>query len=93
MSKYKAGSYSATAKGMTGEIKVDVTVDSDSIKDIDIDVSCESSVFGGMAGPHLKDEILAAQSADVDAITGATETSQAVKKATQDALNQAITKD
>lgn len=89
MIKYKKGSYSASAKGMSGDIKVKVSVDEDSIKDIDIDVSCESSVFGGMAGPHLKDEILAKQSADVDAITGATTTSKAVKEATQKALKQA----
>lgn len=89
MIKYKKGSYSASAKGMSGDIKVKVTVDEDSIKDINIDVSCESDVFGGMAGPHLKDEILAKQSADVDTVTGATTTSNAVKKATEEALKQA----
>lgn len=89
MIKYKKGSYSATAKGMSGDIKVKVTVDENSIKDVNIDVSCESGVFGGMAGPHLKDEILAKQSADVDTITGATTTSNAVRKATKEALKQA----
>ena len=89
MSKYKSGSYSANAKGMSGEIKVKVTVDEDNIKDVDIDVSCESIIFGGMAGPHLRKRILEAQSSDVDAVTSATTTSNAVKEATRKALNQA----
>ena len=89
MIKYNPGSYSATAKGMSGEIKVDLTVDETAIKDMNVDVSCESIMFGKMAGPHLKDEILARQSPDVDAITGATTTSKAVIEATKEALNQA----
>ncbi|QNQ81514.1 FMN-binding protein [Lactobacillus sp. PV034] len=74
---------------MSGEIKVDLTVNETAIEDVNIDVSCESIMFGKMAGPHLKDEILAKQSADVDAITGATTTSKAVIEATKEALSKA----
>ncbi len=45
--------------------------------------------MGQWALDELPDKIIAANSADVDGITGASATSRAIKEATKDALQQA----
>ena len=85
-----AGQYNASAQGKEGEVKVKVTVDAaGAIKDVAVDASEETPELGGVAGPEVGKAIVEHQSLAVDGMTGATETSDAVKKAVTDALRQA----
>lgn len=68
-------------------IVVRVTVDDHSnIKKIEILQQKESASLGGKAIPKLSKEIVETNSTDVDAVSGATTTSNAFKDAVQDAL-------
>ncbi|MEE3664146.1 FAD-dependent oxidoreductase [Brenneria sp. g21c3] len=85
-----AGQYSAAQKGNEGIVGVTVTVDAQGvIKDIAVDASKETPELGGKAGPEVGKAIVEHQSLNVDGVTGATMTSNAVKKAVADALVKA----
>ncbi|MCD8398615.1 MAG: FMN-binding protein [Lachnospiraceae bacterium] len=86
---YTPGTYTATAAGMESDVTVTVTVDETSILSLGIDVSGETDSIGAAIGPEISEQILNAQSADVDGVSGATVTSTAVKTALADALDQA----
>ncbi len=84
-----AGTYTATAQGM-GEITVTLTVGDDgSITDVVIDGPDETEGIGSTAIEQLQPAILEAQSADVDIVSSATITSNAVIAAVQDCIEQA----
>ena len=85
--KYTPGTYTASAKGINGDVTVSMTFDDTSITDVVIDVSGETADLGGKAGPVLEKAILEAQSADVDAYTGATVTSDAIRKAAAECIS------
>lgn len=87
---YTPGTYTATARGHEDGVQVTVTVDANSITDVTLDVSKETESIGGVAADQLKSQIMEAQSAEIDGVSGATETSNAVKMALQDCLNQAM---
>ena len=57
---------------------------------VGIDVSAETPDVGAATGAALSKAILQAQSADIDGVSGATITSDAVKAAAGDAFNQAM---
>lgn len=78
---YKPGTYSATAKGISSDVTVTMTFDAEAITDVQIDVSGETAGLGTEIGPEMAEKLMAAQSADVDAISGCTVTSNAVKEA------------
>lgn len=84
---YAAGTYSCESMGI-GRVNVEVTFDADTITDIVIDTTTETK-WGMNAAPVLRENILAAQSADVDAVSGATLTSNAVRKAVSNCIEQA----
>ena len=86
---YKAGTYTATAKGFGGDVTVTITVDETKITDVKIEGADETEDYGGKAIDALPDAIKEAQSADVDAVATATVTSDAIKTAAADALSQA----
>lgn len=86
--KYIPGSYSAEATGMS-KVKVNLTVDKDKITDVKLDTVGESKDFGQAAMKQLRQQILDAQSSDIDGVTGASLTTKAVKQATQEALEKA----
>lgn len=85
---YTPGTYSATAQGI-GTVKVTMTFDAESITDVVLDVSGETESIGGAAADTLRDELLAAQNAEIDTVSGATVTSDAVKKAAEACIAQA----
>lgn len=85
---YTPGTYSATAQGI-GTVTVTMTFDAESITAVEVDVSNETPTIGGLYGEDLGQAILDAQSADIDAISGATTTSEAVKKAAAACIAQA----
>ena len=87
---YKTGSYTATADGFGGPVEVTVEIGSNGgITDLTIKGDKETPEVGGAAIPALKQAILTNQSAEVDSVSGATFTSDAVKTATAAALAQA----
>ena len=86
--KYTPGTYEGTGTGM-GSITASVTVDANQITSIDLDLSGETESIGQKAGNTLVQQILDAQSTDIDGVSGATVTSKGVEDAVQKALDQA----
>ncbi len=85
---YTPGTYSATATGM-GDVTVTMTFDANSITNVVVDTTRETSGFGLERGGEYAEKLLAAQSAEIDAVSGVTLTSDAVKKAAQACIDQA----
>jgi fumarate reductase flavoprotein subunit len=87
----KAGTYEATAPGMyDADVKVKVTIDdSGVITAVEIDSSTQTAGRGDVAAEKLQAAILEKQSAEVDVVTDATLTSNAIITAVTDCLNQA----
>ena len=86
---YTPGTYTGTATGI-GEVKVTMTFSDTAITDVVIDASNETESIGGVAAPTLKDALMAAQSTEIDNISGATITTNAVKKAAASCIEQAM---
>lgn len=86
---YTAGTYNATAQGINGDVTVSMTFDASSITEVVIDVSGETESIGGAAAETLTKSILDAQSSEVDAVAGATITSNAIKEAAAKCIAQA----
>lgn len=85
-----AGTYEGTAKGFGGDVTAKVTVDENGvITDLEVTGDGETPSVGGAAIDPMVEAILAAGSAEVDVVSGATITSQAVIDAVKDALIQA----
>ena len=86
---YTPGTYTASAQGMESDVTVTATFDESSITDVELDVSGETAGIGAETADPLKEQILAAQSAEIDGVAGATITSTAAKTALADILAQA----
>ncbi len=85
---YTPGTYTATANGI-GVVTVTMTFDETSITDVVLDVSAETASIGQAAAEELKAALLAAQGSEIDAVSGATITSQAVMQAAAKCIAQA----
>lgn len=85
----KSGTYEATQQGQNGPLTVQLTVKDGKILSIDIKNSKETVGIGEMAVKTLPAKILAAQSANINGISGATVTSKAILTATADCIKQA----
>lgn len=85
---YTPGTYSATAQGI-GTVTVSMTFDEESIVDVTVDVSEETPNIGGLYGEDLAKQILDAQGAEIDGVSGATTTSAAASKAAAACIAQA----
>ena len=88
---YTAGTYSATATGIntTTPVTVTMTFSADAITDVQIDVANETKGYGADIADEMVKKILDAQSSEVDGHSGATITSDAIKKAAESCINQA----
>uniref|UniRef100_UPI003FEF38D8 FAD-binding protein n=1 Tax=Faecalibacterium prausnitzii TaxID=853 RepID=UPI003FEF38D8 len=86
---YTPGTYTGIATGI-GEVKVTMTFSETAITDVVIDASNETESIGGVAAPTLKDALMAAQSTEIDNVSGATITTNAVKKAAASCIEQAM---
>ena len=86
---YTPGTYSASAKGIGSDVTVTMTFDANSITDVAIDVSGETPGIGAAIGEQMQEAILAAQGADIDAVTGASITSDAIRQAAAACIEQA----
>ena len=84
---YKDGTFTSSANGMGGAVKVSVTVAGGKITNVEV---LEHKETPGISDPALEKvpaAIVAANSAQVDGIAGATMTSNAIKEAVTKALN------
>ena len=81
--------YSATAMGKDGELAVALTFDGTSITSIQVPYLADDNTIGHTAAEDVCKRILAEQNVEVDAATGATITSMAVKQAAVSALEAA----
>ena len=87
---YHDGNYTASAKGCLSEVSVSVTITGGKVTNVAIDASGETPELGGAAAETLADALTKAGSTDgVDAVSGATLTSEAVFTAMNDCLSQA----
>lgn len=90
--KYKPGEYTGEGTGMGGKIQVKLTVDENAITAVDITDPGETAGYPGKQGIEdgtFVDQIMEAQSAEIDGVSGGTITSTGVKNAVEDALEQA----
>lgn len=83
---YTAGKYTGTAMGFGGPIEVEVEVSADSILSVRVSSDNETLGIGSRATSELPAIMVEAQSADVDALAGATVTSKAMTFAVNYAL-------
>ena len=82
------GTYSATSVGRNGDVTVTVTFSDTAITDIEVSHS-ETQSIGDAAINQLAASVLENQSLDLDAVSGATISSDAFKKALEDCVEQA----
>lgn len=85
---YVPGTYSATAQGI-GTVSVTMTFDAEHITDAVVDVSGETTGIGAGLGDGFAAKLLESQSANIDGVSGATVTSDAVKSAAEACIAQA----
>ncbi len=86
---FKAGTYTGQAEGKEGIIKVEVTYSDTKITDIKIVSQSEGSDIGDEALNTVKEEVLEGQTLAVDAVSGATESSNGLLAAIEDTVEQA----
>lgn len=86
---YTPGTYTGKSSGHEGVIQVTVTVSASEITNIEVDAPNETPGIGTLAVDQIPGQILETQSTDVDSVSGATETSEGIIFAAQDALSQA----
>ncbi|SMP65622.1 FAD-dependent oxidoreductase [Anoxynatronum buryatiense] len=84
-----AGTYETVCRGFYGDFDIAVTVSDSEILDIELGEYQETEAVGGVALRLMKDNILAANTAGVDLISGATVTTAAFRAAVIDSLRQA----
>lgn len=85
---YAPGTYTGIATGI-GTVVVTMTFSEEEITDVDINLEGETATIGGLIGEDMKAAILAAQSSEVDSISGATLSSKAVMEAAESCIRQA----
>ena len=86
---YTPGTYTGTSRGYAGDVTVTVTVDETSITAVTSEGPDETASLGGAALPVLDEEVLAAQSAEIDIVSGASMTSNGYIAALEQALAEA----
>lgn len=86
--KYTPGTYTATYKGM-GDVTMTAVFDENSIVSIDLDLSAETEGIGQAAKDTLIQQLMAGQNAEIDGVSGATITTNAVQNCMNDVIGQA----
>ena len=86
------GEYTASGKGIGGEVPVTVTIQNGKIAEVTVGENSETQGIGSKAIEQLPAKIVEANGTEgVDAVTGATVTSKAIFTAVEDCLEQAGT--
>ena len=87
---FTPGEYEATAQGFGGDVTVKVTVDENAVTAVEITGEDETPALGGAAIEEFTTSLVGVSDAEaVEAVSGATVTSTAVKEALAKALAQA----
>lgn len=86
---YTPGTYSAEAVGFGGKLTVEVTFSEDALTDVAVTEHNETPDLADAALEETPAAILEAQSWDVDSVSGATLSSEAIKSAVRDCIEQA----
>ena len=87
---YTPGTYEGTAEGISSTVKVTMTFSETAVTDVVVDTSGETASYGAAAADQLKEQLLAAGSAEIDGVSGSTITSEAVMKAAKSCFAQAM---
>lgn len=83
------GTFTSTAKGYGGEVKVTVTFKNGEIIDVVAEGDHETEGIGKAALEELANQVLEKGSAEIDGVSGASVTSNAVKQAVQKCIDEA----
>ncbi|MBQ9564447.1 MAG: FAD-dependent oxidoreductase [Synergistaceae bacterium] len=86
---FAPGEYTATAEGYNGPVTVKATFDKDKVTAIEVVKSAETGHVGDVAFDVMISDMLAANGSGVDAVSGATFSSRALRNAVNDAATQA----
>lgn len=86
---YTPGTYTASARGMESDVIVTITVDENSILSATVNADGETETIGKAAADTLAEQILSVQSQNIDGVSGATKTTDAVRKACESCIAQA----
>jgi uncharacterized protein with FMN-binding domain len=78
--------YEGSAMGYRGEIRVRVGFEKGAITDITVIESSEDRAVGGVAIEELTDLVLMYNTTEIDAVSGATETSKGFLEAIENAI-------
>lgn len=84
----KSGTFEGVGSGKHGEIKVSVTITDGAITKIDVLEQDENKVLSEPVYEELQDMIIAQNSADVEAVSGASATSEGYLNAVKDAVEK-----
>ncbi|AXQ78145.1 flavocytochrome c [Streptococcus chenjunshii] len=76
--RFEPGTYQVTTEGHNGKLPMSVTLSEEKIEDINIDSSGESSGIADIVFTRIPNEILEGQTLNVDAVSGASVTSNGV---------------
>ncbi len=86
---FKAGTYTATAKGNNGDVTVEVTVSDSKVEKVEVKDHKETPGLGDTAMDSLTKKIVDGQTIGVDTVTGATNSSKALLTAVEECIQQA----
>ena len=86
---YIPGTYEGTAEGISSTVKVTMTFSENAVTDVVVDTSGETASYGAAAADELREQLMAAGSAEIDGVSGSTVTSNAVMKAAKSCYAQA----
>ncbi len=86
---YTPGTYTGEGNGFGGTVSVTITVDENSITAVEAAGDSETASVGGAALEELAAQVLEAQSAEIDGVSGATYTSDGIAEAAAAAIEAA----
>ncbi len=84
-----SGTFTGESTGRNGNVKVEVTLDNNTITNVVVTEHSETKNIGTVAAEKLPEAIVEQQSYAVDAVSGATYSSAAIKSAVKNALESA----
>ena len=86
---YIPGTYEGTAEGISSTVKVTMNFSDSAVTDVVVYTSGETASYGAAAADQLREQLMAAGSAEIDGVSGSTITSDAVMKAAKSCYAQA----
>ena len=69
---YIPGTYEGTAEGISSTVKVTMTFSDSAVTDVVVDTSGETASYGAAAADELREQLMAAGSAEIDGVSGST---------------------